>query len=128
MRDIMIKHSPHRRQPIRRLGTFVSLLCVIAGALLPAGAGHVALAAAPVTYDAFNDVIYVGDDYNPSDPVQAPFVGYPSHPQAPKTPISIPEVAAALNNPALLQDQGGGAWLLKANLVIRQAARLEATK
>jgi parallel beta-helix repeat protein len=123
-----MKHSLQPRHLARRsLLTLLSLLCVIAGTLFPASAAHVALAAAPVTYDAFNNIIYVGDDYNPSDPAQAPFVGYPSHPQAPKEPISIPEVAAALNNPALLQDQGGGAWLLKADLVIRQAARLEAT-
>src|SRR5205085_3354486 len=47
---------------------------------------------------------------------------------APKSPITIPEVAAALNNdPALLQNQGSGAWLLKVNMVISQTARLEAT-
>src|SRR4051812_24829332 len=103
------------RNPARRsLLVLVSLLLVALGTLLPAGTTPVARAAAAVRYDAFHNIIYVGDNYSPSDPAQAPFVGYPSHPQAPKEPISIPEVAAALNNPALLQDQGGGAWLLKA--------------
>jgi parallel beta-helix repeat protein len=97
--------------------------------LLPNGTIHTvrAHAAVPVRYDALNDIIYVGDNYNPADPGQAPFVGYPSHPQAPKSPITVPQIATALNNPALLQNQGGGAWLLKADLVVSQTARLEAT-
>src|SRR5689334_9564768 len=93
------------RAALMRLGLLLALIA----ALLPIGAAHVALAAPTVRYDAFNNIIYVGSDYSPSDPAQAPFVGYPSHPQAPKSPITIPEVAAALNNPALLQNQGGGA-------------------
>src|SRR5262249_52926617 len=86
-----------------------------------------AQSAVPVRYDAFNNIIYVGADYDPNDPAQAPYIGYPSHPQAPKAPITIPEIAAALANPALLQDQGNGAWLLKVDLVISPTARLEAT-
>jgi hypothetical protein len=81
----------------------------------------------PVRYDPVTNTIYVGDNYDPTNPAQAPYVGYPSHPNAPKTPITIPQVAQALNNPALLQDQGGGVWLLHVNLVISQTARLEAT-
>src|SRR5687767_15524435 len=111
-RDTTMKHSPlHSNQAYRSLITIMSLLFVALGTLLPTGTARVALAAATVRYDAFNNIIYIGDDYNPGDPAQAPFVGYPSHPLAPKTPISIPEVAAALNNPSLLQNQGGGAWL-----------------
>jgi parallel beta-helix repeat protein len=110
----------------RRL-ILLSLLLAVFAALSPASPARVALAAPAVRYDAFNHIIYVGADYSPSDPAQAPYVGYPSHPQAPKSPITIPEIAAALNDPALLQSQGGGAWLLKADMVISQTARLEAT-
>src|SRR5215212_6028775 len=71
------------------------------------------LAAVPVRYDVASQTIYIGENY--SDPALS---AYPSAPGAPKSPITIPQIAAALNNPALLQDQGNGAWLLKANLVI----------
>ncbi|MBC8162448.1 MAG: hypothetical protein H7Z42_14655, partial [Roseiflexaceae bacterium] len=47
-----------------------SLLLVALGTLLPAGTARVALAAATVRYDAFNNIIDVGDDYNPGDPAQ----------------------------------------------------------
>jgi len=107
-----------------------SLLLAMLAALIPQSAARLAAApsATPVWYDSLNNIIYVGRDYNPGDPAESPYVGYPSHPQAPKTPITIPQVAAALNKPDLLQDQGGGAWLLKANMVISATARLEATK
>jgi parallel beta-helix repeat protein len=123
----------HSTAPFRRAGRalplLLSLLLVAAATLLPAGAASTAAAPGdvPVWYDSFNNIIYVGADYNPADPAQAPYVGYPSHAQAPKTPITIPQVAAALGKPSLLQDQSGGAWLLKADMVISQTARLEAT-
>jgi parallel beta-helix repeat protein len=124
----MTHSTPFRRPARRSLLALVGLLIAALAGLVPGGAARPALAAGvPVRYDAFNNIIYVGSDYNPADPAQAPYVGYPSHPQAPKSPITIPQVAAALNNPALLQNQGGGAWLLKADLVISQTARLEAT-
>jgi parallel beta-helix repeat protein len=81
----------------------------------------------PVRYDASTRTIYVGDDYDPSDPAQAPFVGYPSHPDAPKTSITIPQIAAALGDPTLLRNLGSGVWLLQADMVISATARLEAT-
>jgi parallel beta-helix repeat protein len=125
-----VNYSTSTRRPAgHSLLTLLSMLIVALAMWMPNSAVHTAQAQAtvPVRYDALNNIIYVGSDYNPADPAQAPFVGYPSHPQAPKTPITIPQVAAALNNPTLLQNQGGGAWLLKANLVISQTARLEAT-
>jgi parallel beta-helix repeat protein len=105
------------------------LASILAAAFVTlAPAGTQAQTTVPVQYDALNGIIYVGRDYNPANPAEAPYVTYPSHPQAPKTAITIPQVAAALNNnTALLENQGGGAWLLKANMVISQTARLEAT-
>jgi len=123
-----MKHSLHPKNPVRRsFLLLLSLLIVVLGTLLPASSARVARAAANVLYDPFTNTIYIGDDYNASDPLQGPYATYPSHPLAPKTPISIPEVSAALNNPALLENQGGGAWLLKVDMVIKQGARLEAT-
>jgi len=78
------------------------LLLALLLALLP---GHSADAVAlqaldgvPVRYDAALHTIFVGESY--SDPVLA---GYPSAPGAPKTPISIPQIAAALSNPRCLR-------------------------
>ena len=79
-----------------------------------------AQATVQVRYDPALNTIFVGESY--SDPALA---AYPSAPGAPKTPISIPQIAAALSNPALLQDQGGGAWLLHADLVINPSAQLD---
>lgn len=106
-----------------------SLLALVLATLPPGSAVRPAQAQAPVpvTYDAATNTVIVGEEYDPTDPAEAPYVGYPSHPSAPKTPITIPQIAAILNNPALLQNQGGGAWLLKANMTVQQTARLEAT-
>src|SRR6476620_701937 len=99
------------------------LLIALVTALPIAGAARAqSLAAVPVRYDVASNTIYIGEDY--SDPALS---AYPSAPGAPKSPITIPQVAAALNNPALLQDQGGGAWLLKASMVILASAQLDAT-
>jgi parallel beta-helix repeat protein len=105
------------------------MLLVALATLVPASAPRSALAQAtiPVFYDTLNNVIYVGSNYEPADPVQSPYIGYPSHPLAPKTPITIPEIAAALSDPALLESQGSDTWLLKADMVISPTARLEAT-
>jgi parallel beta-helix repeat protein len=105
------------------------MLIAVLATLAPASTPRTALAqaTAPVFYDAMSNIIYVGENYNPADPAQAPYVGYPSHPQAPKTPITIPEIAAALSDPALLENQGDGAWLLKTDMVISPTARLDAT-
>ena len=109
----MIKPSTPIGRPARHsLLTLLSLLIVTFAALVPHNTAP-AFAAAPVWYDSFNKIIYVGRDYNPADPAEAPYIGYPAHPQAPKTPITIPQVAAALNNPALLEDQGGGAGVAR---------------
>ncbi len=109
------------RHPARRLRLALAcMLIAVLATLAPASAPRSALAqaTAPVFYDALSNIIYVGENYNPADPAQSPYVGYPSHPQAPKTPITIPQIAAVLNNPALLENQGNGAWLLKADMVI----------
>lgn len=126
-----MKHPiPRDRLSRGSLLSLLSLVLVALAAVLPGSPVRPAQAqgSVPVTYDSINNTIYVGANYNPANPAQAPYVGNPSAPNAPKTPITIPQVAAALNNnSALLQNQGGGAWLLKANMVISQTARLEAT-
>jgi parallel beta-helix repeat protein len=93
-------------------------------ALLPAarGAAQAATVAVPVRYDAASKTIFVGAAYSDSA-----LAAYPSAPGAPKSPITIPQIAAALANAALLENQGGGAWLLKVNMVINPTAQLTAT-
>jgi parallel beta-helix repeat protein len=81
-----------------------------------------------VSYSAANNTVYVGDNYDLNNPNEAPYVGYPSHPNAPKSVISLAQVANALserNLPNLLLDQGNSVWLLRANLTVEQNARLE---
>lgn len=114
--------SVRRRRAVCSLALAFALLAALLGT--PTGPAHAQVPAAsvPVRYDAASDTIFVGQNY--SDPALA---GYPSAPGAPKSPISIPQVAAALSSPGHLQDQGGGAWLLKSSMVISPTARLDAT-
>ena len=110
------------RRPYSKPLVLVILLMLIAATLIPASQAQPALAATivPVRYDG--TTIFVGLDYdNPA---------YAANPAAaPKDPITIPEIANALSgvNPPVLVNQGGGAWLLKADMVISGTARVEAT-
>ncbi|MFN8490841.1 MAG: right-handed parallel beta-helix repeat-containing protein [Caldilineaceae bacterium] len=77
---------------------------------------HAELSAAPnVSYNSAVNTIYIGSDS-----------GAPPASQ----PLTVPQLAAALtsqNLNNLVLDRGGGAWLIKANVVISTTARLEAT-
>mgnify|MGYP000269720180 CR=1 FL=1 len=103
------------------------LLALLAASFAPAGAPQALAQAAPdVRYDAIAKIVYVGANYTPG----SLFAGYPSHPDAPKQPITVPALAqslTAIGQPNLLVDQGGGAWLLRSDVVISPTARLEAT-
>jgi hypothetical protein len=119
----MMQLAVHTRPSRIVAPTSLWLALAMLAALLPGRTTPQALAAAaPVHYDAASNTIYIGEDY--ADPALA---AYPSAPGAPKTPITIPQVAAALTTQGLLVDQGAGAWLLKANVVVSPTARLEAT-
>lgn len=117
-----------------RLGR-VWLACLVAlvavGALPPGAVAPVsAQSGPPVRYDPVAKIVYVGANYNRANPAEAPFAGFPSHPDAPKQAISVPALAQALGaigQPELLVSQGGGAWLLRSDVVISPTARLEAT-
>src|SRR5207249_9727006 len=95
------------------LAPLMLLIALVAGLPIAGAARTQSLAAVPVRYDVASNTIYIGENYN--DPA---LIAYPSAPGAPKSPITIPQVAAALNDPALLQNQGSGAWLLKASIVV----------
>jgi parallel beta-helix repeat protein len=116
-----------RSGPLARAWLLCLAALVVAGAVVP-GAASPALAqgAPPVRYDPIARAVYVGADYGPG----SPFAGFPSHPDAPKAAISVPALDAALaglGQPDLIVDQGGGAWLIKSDVVISPTARLEAT-
>lgn len=64
-----------------------------------------------VNYIEGNNIIRIGSE-----------VGVPA-----SQPISIPELAARLNRPDVLVDQGGGVWLLQANIVVEATAQLVAS-
>ncbi len=78
-------------------------------------------------YASTSNTVYIGRPYNSALPAEAPYTGFPSHPNAPKISITIPQLATALSRYNLFVDQGNGIWLVKANLVIYQNARLDVT-
>ncbi len=78
-------------------------------------------------YASTSNTVYIGRPYNSALPAEAPYTAYPSHPDAPKISITIPQLAVALSRYNLFVDQGNGVWLVKANLVVYQNARLDIT-
>lgn len=123
----------HTRYPraSRLLSLVVALLIGLASLPLTArlAEAQVVMPAVPVAYNAATGTVYIGASYSPSDPAQAPYVGYPSHPNAPKSAITLPEVDAALTTlgfPDVIASQGS-VWTLKASVIISQTARLDLT-
>ncbi len=114
---------------LQKLSSLLLALTVALSVMPFAGTLSTAHAASlvPVSYDSFNKIINIGADYDPNDPAQAPFVNWPSNPQAPKNSITFKEVqdalvAQSLNN--LITNQGT-VYTLNANIVIKQNARLD---
>ena len=97
-----------------------------APAQLPARAPVSPQALPSIAYDASANIITIGRPYSPTLGSEAPYVGYPSNPSAPKDSITIPQLAAALPGAAssVLLNEGGGAWLLSADIVVQQNAQL----
>lgn len=96
------------------LSFLLCLALLLPGRTVPVA--YAALTAAPnVSYSSAVNTIYIGSDS-----------GAPPDSQ----PLTVPQLAAALtsqNLNNLVLDKGGGAWLIKANVVISTTARLEAT-
>lgn len=105
----------------------IGLLSMLVSPLLPSPQHVQAQAVLPaVSYDALNRTIFVGVDYNPADPNQAPYADYPSHPDAPKQDITLAQIDSALGALGLpdLITNNGNTWVLKNDLVILETARL----
>lgn len=80
-----------------------------------------------VAYDALNRTILVGTDYTASNANQAPYVEYPSHPNAPKQDITLAQIDAALSakgQPDLITNTGT-VWVLRTDMVVLATARLQ---
>ncbi|MBC8076617.1 MAG: right-handed parallel beta-helix repeat-containing protein [Chloroflexales bacterium] len=115
---------------LRRKLALLSIVGWVLATLLPTGAAPQASAqtgaTAPVWYDQFAKIIYIGSDY--IDPV---FAAYPSRADAPKDPITVPQLKDALDlipgAAGLVVDQGAGNWLIKSDVVVSPTARLEMT-
>lgn len=74
--------------------------------------------------------ITIGWAYNRAFPAEAPYVGDPSHPDAPKLSITLPQLlewVQSKNYTPTLQALGNGVWQLDVNLVIQENARLDIT-
>jgi parallel beta-helix repeat protein len=106
------------------------LLALLIGGSLPGTLPRVAAQTLPpVAYNPTLSTIFIGANYSSLDPAQAPYVTYPSNPLAPKSPITLPEVDAALTTqgfPDLIVNEGS-VWTLKADTIISQTARLDIT-
>lgn len=127
----MTLYPSYRSRYVNRFILRLALLCLIMATILPLNQGVRVMAQSPdrpaVGYDATTNTISIGDDYT-----NATYAGHPSHPDAPKSAITIPELKIALgglvsDSADLLEDQGSGTWLLKANVMLHQTARLAAT-
>ncbi|MCX6049581.1 MAG: right-handed parallel beta-helix repeat-containing protein [Chloroflexi bacterium] len=121
---------PPRAVRIRSFGivfVLLMLVCAVLYADFFKADRALAQVSPTIRYSASSNTVYIGRPYTMTIPAEAPYVGYPSHPAAPKLVITLPQLAALLNKPALITDQGNGIWLVKVNLVIYQNTRLEVT-
>jgi parallel beta-helix repeat protein len=106
------------------------LITGLAWPLLPVAPVLAQQAQVPIRYASSSRTIYLGAPYNANNTAEAPYVGCPSCPGAPKMTITLAQLAAALTavrQGAQLTNLGNGVWLLKANVVIEQNTRLEIT-
>ena len=74
--------------------------------------------------------ITIGWVYNRAYPEEAPYVGDPSNPNAPKLSITLPQLldwVQSKNFTPTVQSLGNGLWQLDVNLVILDNARLDLT-
>ncbi|MCE7986563.1 MAG: right-handed parallel beta-helix repeat-containing protein [Caldilinea sp. CFX5] len=74
--------------------------------------------------------ITIGWVYNRAYPEEAPYVGDPSNPNAPKLSITLPQIldwVQSRNFTPTIQSLGNGVWQLDVNLVILDNARLDLT-
>lgn len=121
------------RQPSRPQFARLSLLCLWVlslvlldlTAIAPVVSAQSTLPA--LRYASSSRTVYIGSPYSASNPAEAPYVTYPSHPNAPKLTITLPELATRLNKPTLITNLGNGVWLVKLNLVIYQNTQLRLT-
>jgi parallel beta-helix repeat protein len=108
-----------------------ALLCVMFQIGPLEAARQTQLSSAPeVFWSAATRTITVGRAYSAADPLEAPYRGLPSHPDAPKAATDLASVASALAELGVsdaLTESAPGVWLLNANLTIRQTALLTLT-
>ncbi len=113
-----------------RRASSIATAVLTLGMLMPALPGVRPVAAQtalpPIVYNAELRLITVGTDYSPADPAQAPYVEYPSHPQAPKQRITLAQIDAALTaqgQPDLITSTGR-AWMLRTDMMVLETAQL----
>lgn len=124
-----MKQILDRRSRYHHLLFTLLLIAGLVWSLLPPVAA-LAQTQVPIRYASSSRTIYLGTPYNATNAAEAPFVGCPSCPGAPKLTITLAQLAAALTamkQGAQLTNLGNGVWLLKANVVIEQNTRLEIT-
>ncbi len=118
-----------RRSQFARLALIglwlLSLVLLDLTAMMPVVTAQSTLPA--VRYASSSRTVYIGSPYSASNPAEVPYVTYPSHPNAPKLTITLPQLATLLNKPTLITDLGNGVWLVKLNLVVYQNTQLRLT-
>ena len=82
----------------------------------------------PIRYSSTSNILTIGRPYLPLMEGEAPFVTNPSHPDAPKLHITLPQLqewAVGANEPNLLRDLGGGIWEIAVDIDIEDTAQLD---
>ncbi len=82
-----------------------------------------------IRYSSSSQTLTLGRPYLPLKPEEAAFVTNPSHPDAPKRHITLPDLqawAVAEGVPALLQEQEG-IWTVAVHITIEDTAQLDLT-
>ncbi|MCB0122813.1 MAG: right-handed parallel beta-helix repeat-containing protein, partial [Caldilineaceae bacterium] len=84
----------------------------------------------PIRYSSTSNILTIGRPYLPLIQGEAPFVTNPSHPDAPKLAITLPQLyewTTANGQSDLLRNTGNGLWEIAVNIDVEDTAQLDLT-
>ncbi|MCB0063505.1 MAG: right-handed parallel beta-helix repeat-containing protein, partial [Caldilineaceae bacterium] len=83
-----------------------------------------------IRYSSTSNSLTIGRPYLPLEEGEARFITNPSHPDAPKLHITLPELhtwAMDAGEPSLIVDTGNGIWEIAVHITIEDTAQLDLT-